>query len=89
MENPSSSPTIYLIRHGEKPDGDADGLSTKGVTRAQYLPLVFGPTSKYDIKYIMAEQPHKGESLSFFEARLSIHFGCFLRLSSPPGLGLC
>jgi hypothetical protein len=54
-----------MIRHGEKPpkeaDGkDADGLSTQGVERAQGLREVFGASSAYDIRYILAEHPKKG-----------------------------
>ena len=56
---------IYLIRHGEKPpkaaDGkDVNGLSTQGVERAQKLCQVFGKDSIYDIQYIIAEHPKKG-----------------------------
>jgi hypothetical protein len=58
-------PILYLIRHGEKPpkeaDGkDADGLSTQGLERAQYLVQVFGKSSQYNIQYILAEKPKKG-----------------------------
>jgi len=60
-------PIIYLIRHGEKPpkeaDGkDADGLSTQGLERAQYLVQVFSKNSKYNIQYILAEKPKKDGS---------------------------
>ncbi|KAF4626167.1 hypothetical protein G7Y89_g11994 [Cudoniella acicularis] len=57
-------PTIYLIRHGEKPpkvDGkDVDGLSTQGIERAQGLRQVFGKESPYNIQCIIAEHPKKG-----------------------------
>jgi hypothetical protein len=53
-------PVIYMIRHGEKPPHDGDGLSAAGVTRAQYLPNVFGSDSSYNIGYILAEHPKKG-----------------------------
>jgi len=57
------APILYLIRHGEKPpkvDGeDQDGLSAQGLTRAQGLRTVFGASSPYNIKYIMAQHPKK------------------------------
>ncbi|KAI6765965.1 hypothetical protein HG530_007035 [Fusarium avenaceum] len=57
----STQPTLYLIRHGEKPtpgDGEKqDGLSTQGKERADGLRKVFGQDSSYDIGYIMAEEP--------------------------------
>ncbi|KAF7551314.1 hypothetical protein G7Z17_g5113 [Cylindrodendrum hubeiense] len=50
------SPTVYLIRHGEKPDDDdVTGLSAEGVQRAQCLRSVFGASSSYNIEYIMAQ----------------------------------
>src|SRR6202012_4620156 len=57
-----TGPTIYLIRHGEKgaklPDGkDPDGLDAQGETRANGLPNVFGASSEYNIRYILAEHP--------------------------------
>jgi hypothetical protein len=55
-----SQATVYLIRHGEKPEPEADGLSAKGITRAEALPGVFGPQSAYNIGYILAEHPKKG-----------------------------
>ncbi|PIG83073.1 phosphoglycerate mutase family protein [Aspergillus arachidicola] len=54
-----ASPTVYLIRHGEKPDDGGDGLSAQGVQRAQCLRSVFGKDSKYNIGYIMAQTPKK------------------------------
>jgi hypothetical protein len=51
--------TVYLIRHGEKPD-DGDGLSSQGQERAQCLRGVFGEASKYDIGHIMAQTPQSG-----------------------------
>ncbi|SCN92691.1 related to phosphoglycerate mutase family protein [Fusarium fujikuroi] len=58
----STKPTIYMIRHGEKPaevDGqEPDGLSAQGKKRADDLPNVFGENSSYNIGYIMAEHPH-------------------------------
>jgi hypothetical protein len=60
-----SQAIVYLIRHGEKPEPEADGLSAQGLTRANALPGVFGPQSSYNIKYILAEHPKKGESDSF------------------------
>lgn len=58
----SSEPTVYLIRHGEKPDS-GNGLSTEGLERAQCLRTVFGASSAYDIGYIMAQQPQSGERM--------------------------
>ena len=49
-----------MIRHGEKPPKGADGLSAEGVARAQGLRKVFGASSSYDIRYILAEEPKKG-----------------------------
>ncbi|KAJ5812656.1 hypothetical protein N7474_008957 [Penicillium riverlandense] len=53
------SPTVYLIRHGEKPSNGSTGLSAQGLQRAQCLRSVFGASSDYDIGYIMAETPKK------------------------------
>ena len=63
-------PTIYLIRHGEKPpkasDGqDPPGLSKVGFQRAQDLVNVFGKDSQYNIGYIIAQKP-KGGTNTFF-----------------------
>lgn len=52
----SCAPTVYLIRHGEKP-ADGDGLSAQGVQRAQCLRNVFGKSSAYKIAHIMAQTP--------------------------------
>lgn len=57
----SAQATVYLIRHGEKPSGGANGLSAQGQQRAQCLKNVFGPDSQYNIQYIMAETPKKGK----------------------------
>ena len=56
----SADPTVYLIRHGEKPGNGSNGLSAAGLERAQCLKNVFGPSSSYDIGYIMAEEPKSG-----------------------------
>ncbi|KAG2418414.1 hypothetical protein HFD88_001515 [Aspergillus terreus] len=51
----SHHPTIYLIRHGEKPDDPADdGLNADGFKRAQCLRDVFGAQSAYNIRHILA-----------------------------------
>lgn len=56
------SPTVYLIRHGEKPDDDdITGLSTEGKERAQCLRSVFGASSSYNIGYIMAQAYKSGK----------------------------
>ncbi|KAJ5151654.1 hypothetical protein N7492_009949, partial [Penicillium capsulatum] len=52
----SAKPTVYLIRHGEKPD-DGNGLNAQGMQRAQCLREVFGSKSEYEIGYIMAMTP--------------------------------
>ena len=51
-----AKPTVYMIRHGEKPD-DGNGLSQEGERRAQCLRSVFGRGSGYDIGHIMAQTP--------------------------------
>jgi hypothetical protein len=53
----SAKPTVYLIRHGEKPEDDGTGLSAQGEQRAQCLRQVFGANSGYNIGYIMAMTP--------------------------------
>ncbi|KAG0014367.1 hypothetical protein BGZ81_000495 [Podila clonocystis] len=53
---PVPKPTIYLIRHGEKPSDGGTGLSSDGEKRAQCLRDVFGASSKYNIGYIMAQK---------------------------------
>lgn len=51
----SHKPTVYIIRHGEKPpDPNDSGLSAEGVKRAQCVREVFGDHSPYDIGHIMA-----------------------------------
>jgi hypothetical protein len=52
----TAKPTVYLIRHGEKPDS-GNGLSTQGLERAQCLRNVFGASSEYNIGHIMAQTP--------------------------------
>ena len=56
-----AQPTVFLIRHGEKPDSGS-GLSPQGVQRAQCLRDVFGNKSSYDIRHIMAETPQPGKN---------------------------
>ena len=58
-----ASPTVYLIRHGEKPDS-GNGLSAQGLERAQCLRTVFGASSEYNIGHIMAQTPKSGTSHS-------------------------
>jgi hypothetical protein len=58
---PSTKPTVYFIRHGEKPDSDdEDGLSTDGVKRAQCLRDVFSVNSTFNIGHIIAQKPASG-----------------------------
>jgi hypothetical protein len=58
----AADPTVYLIRHGEKPTDGGDGLSPEGEQRALCLTTVFGPDSGYDIGYIIAEEYKAGRS---------------------------
>ncbi|KAE8353080.1 hypothetical protein BDV28DRAFT_133841 [Aspergillus coremiiformis] len=53
----TASPTVYLIRHGEKPNDGGNGLSAQGLQRAQCLRSVFGKDSGYNIGYILAQTP--------------------------------
>lgn len=55
-----SKPTVYLIRHGEKPDS-GNSLSTQGLQRAQCLRSVFRASSSYNIGHIMAQSVKSGE----------------------------
>lgn len=57
-----AKPTVYLIRHGEKPDDDGNGLSAEGEQRAQCLRSVFGASSSYNIGKIMAMTPGDGKT---------------------------
>jgi hypothetical protein len=57
-----AEPTVYLIRHGEKPTDDGAGLSPTGEQRALCLTSVFGPDSSYNIDYILAESYDSGNS---------------------------
>lgn len=57
----AAKPTVYLIRHGEKPPNDGVGLSAEGVQRSQCLRSVFGAASKYNIGYILAQTPKDSE----------------------------
>jgi hypothetical protein len=55
----SSKPTVYFIRHGEKPV-DGDGLSADGLQRAECLRNVFGKNSSFAISHIIAQRPQSG-----------------------------
>lgn len=57
----AAQPTVYLIRHGEKPADDGNGLSAAGVQRSQCLRNVFGASSSYNIGHIMAQTPKSSE----------------------------
>ncbi|KAH8202254.1 hypothetical protein TruAng_003531 [Truncatella angustata] len=57
----AANPTVYFIRHGEKPD-DGNGLSAQGQQRAQCLRSVFGASSGYAIGHIMAQTPKSGDA---------------------------
>ncbi|RYP51344.1 hypothetical protein DL768_003348 [Monosporascus sp. mg162] len=51
-----AKPTVYLIRHSEKPK-DGNGLNEEGEQRVQCLRTVFGAGSGYNITHIMAQTP--------------------------------
>jgi hypothetical protein len=59
----TAKPTVYLIRHGEKPES-GNGLNAAGQKRAQCLRSVFGASSKYQIGHVMAQTPKSGTVLS-------------------------
>ncbi|KAF4589099.1 putative phosphoglycerate mutase family protein [Ophiocordyceps camponoti-floridani] len=53
-------PTVYFIRHGEKPaDKEDPYLSPRGEKRAQCIRRLFGADSRYDIGHIMAQRPRR------------------------------
>jgi len=52
----SKKPTIYIIRHGEKP-AYGNGLNAAGIARAEALVHLFKPGSEFNIKYIIAQKP--------------------------------
>ena len=58
------SPTVYLIRHGEKPSDGGTGLNAQGVKRAQCLRKIFGEDSDYNITHIMAQTPKSSMAIS-------------------------
>jgi hypothetical protein len=67
-----ADPTVYLIRHGEKPaDGDP-GLSSVGSQRAQCLRSVFGASSQYNIGYILAQAYKSGKTFFHFPIMSSL-----------------
>ncbi|KXT11949.1 hypothetical protein AC579_1007 [Pseudocercospora musae] len=47
-------PTVYLIRHGEKPVS-GNGLNSQGMQRAQCLRNVFAANSNYNIEAILTQ----------------------------------
>ena len=62
----SGAPTVYFIRHGEKPSDGGVGLSSEGEDRAECLRNIFGKDSEYKIGQILAMTPKDGMCLSFF-----------------------
>lgn len=50
-------PTVYFIRHGEKPNYGGTGLSADGLERAQCIRSVFSANSGNNIGYIVAQKP--------------------------------
>ncbi|KAJ5107517.1 hypothetical protein N7456_004192 [Penicillium angulare] len=75
-----ADPTVYLIRHGEKPD-DGDGLSSQGLERAQCLRSVFGSSSSYNIGHIMAQTPQSGNIFPNNTITDLCHFKNFMYLT--------
>ncbi|KAK5992294.1 hypothetical protein PT974_05695 [Cladobotryum mycophilum] len=66
-------PSVYLIRHGEKPMDKKDhGLSPKGRKRAECLRSVFNEDSHYDIGYIMVEKKKTRARVRPFETVLPL-----------------
>jgi len=64
-------PTVYLVRHGEKPADKSDHrLNPEGEMRAQCLRNVFGKRSEYNIGYIMAPHMKKSTSTALLGAPL-------------------
>lgn len=62
-------PTVYLVRHGEKPADKSDHrLNPEGEMRAQCLRQVFGQHSEYNIGLIIAPHMKKGESTELLGA---------------------
>ncbi|PYH28932.1 putative 60S ribosome biogenesis protein Rrp14 [Aspergillus neoniger CBS 115656] len=68
-------PTVYLIRHGEKPPDPGDsGLNADGFKRAECLREVFGVGSPYGIGHVMAPKLNKRKTwrisggYSYFQA---------------------
>ncbi|KAJ5551318.1 hypothetical protein N7535_000732 [Penicillium sp. DV-2018c] len=68
----ASHPTVYLIRHAEKPENPHEhhGLAPDGTIRAQCLRHVFGTGSGYDIGYLMA--PHVASNGEHGRAYLTV-----------------
>ncbi|KAM3414619.1 putative phosphoglycerate mutase family protein [Cercospora zeina] len=71
-----AKPTVYLIRHGEKPSS-GNGLNAQGMQRAQCLRNVFGASSDYDIEYILTQDYKKGAH--------SENLSLAIRLTRPDG----
>ncbi|CAK97483.1 SURF6-domain-containing protein [Aspergillus niger ATCC 13496] len=69
-----SPPTVYLIRHGEKPpDPEDSGLNADGFKRAECLREVFGVGSPYDIGHVMAPKINKrGQHRRSYETVLPV-----------------
>lgn len=59
------SPTVYLIRHGEKPSDGGNGLNAQGVKRSQCIRKIFGQDSDYNITHIMAQTPKSSMIIPF------------------------
>ncbi|XRM41785.1 hypothetical protein ABZX51_005026 [Aspergillus tubingensis] len=67
-------PTVYLIRHGEKPPDPGDsGLNADGFKRAECLREVFGVGSPYEIGHVMAPKINKrGQHRRSYETVLPV-----------------
>lgn len=63
----AADPTVYLIRHGEKPGGKEHGLSERGKERAKCLRCIFDQ-EQYEIGYIIAQKYKESALLSLEHA---------------------
>ncbi|KAA8644754.1 putative phosphoglycerate mutase family protein [Aspergillus tanneri] len=74
MISASEHPTVYIIRHGEKPlDSTDSGLSAEGIERAQCIRDIFGANSIYNIGHIMAPKVNsRGEHRRSYETVLPL-----------------
>lgn len=72
-----ATPTLYLIRHGEKPP-HGNGLSAQGLQRAQCLRTVFGSGSGFNIGYIIVQRPGRGIYLPYTNRSILLRFSSIM-----------